>query len=120
MLNKAMLIGRLGGDPEVRYTSNGKPVAGFSLATTEKFTDKTSGERREETQWHRIVAWGKLAEICSQYLRKGSRIYLEGKLVYRKWEDNSGVSRTSADIRMDSMVMLDNKRPDGSAGDVPF
>ena len=120
MLNRVTLIGHLGGDPEVRYTANGKPVANFSLATTEKFTDKTSGQRREETQWHRIVAWGKLAEICSQYLHKGSRVYLEGKLVYRKWEDNSGVSRTSADIRLDSMVMLDNKRADGVADDVPF
>ena len=121
MLNKVMLIGHLGGDPEIRYTAGGTPVAGFNLATTERFTDKATGERREETQWHRIVAWGKLAEICSQYLHKGSRIHLEGKLVYRKWEDKSGESRTSTDIRMTSMVMLDNKRPDGpAASDIPF
>jgi single-strand DNA-binding protein len=113
-------MGHLGGDPEVRYTAGGKPVANFSLATTERFTDKATGERQEETQWHRVVAWGKLAEICSQYLHKGNRIYLEGKLVYRKWEDDSGVSRTSADIRLTSMVMLDSKRPDGSTGDIPF
>jgi len=120
VLNKVTLMGNLGGDPEVRYTVGGKQVANFSLATTERFTDKATGERREETQWHRIVAWGKLAEICSQYLHKGSRVYLEGKLVYRKWEDRDGAARTSSDIRMASMVMLDHKQPDGSVGDIPF
>jgi single-strand DNA-binding protein len=130
MLNKVMLLGHLGGDPEVRYTPGGMTVATFSLATSEKFTDKSTGARREETQWHRIVAWGKLADLCKEYLHKGSRIYLEGKLVYRKWEDNSGVSRVTPEVRMAALTMLDSKpqkgKPQGSKAkqgqdeDVPF
>lgn len=109
-MNKVILVGRLGGDPETKYTPNGKMIARFSLATSERFTDKNTGERREETQWHHIEAWGKLADICSQYLRKGNRIFVEGRLVYRKWQDSSGTNRTAANIRMLSMQMLDGKQ----------
>lgn len=126
-MNKVILVGRLGGDPETRYTPNGKMIARFSLATSEKFTDKTTGERRDETQWHRIEAWGKLADICSQYLRKGNRIFVEGKLVYRKWQDSSGTNRTAANIRMLSMQMLDGKQANNGTQtnayedeDIPF
>ncbi|MFP3867673.1 MAG: single-stranded DNA-binding protein [Desulfobacteraceae bacterium] len=119
MLNKIELIGRLGGDPEVRYTPSGTAVANFSLATSEKFTDQNTGEKREETQWHRCVAWNRLAEICGQYLGKGSLVYVEGKMTYRKWQDNDGNDRYSAEVRVNRMLMLDTKGQGQGQGKPP-
>lgn len=105
MLNKATLIGRLGRDPEVRYMPNGDAVCNFSLATSEKFTDK-SGNKAEKTEWHNIVIYRKLAEIAGQYLKKGSQVYLEGKIQSRKYTDKNGVERTAYEIVCHEMKML--------------
>lgn len=105
-INKVMLIGNLGSDPELRFTPNGVQVANFSLATTESWTDK-SGERQERTEWHRIVLWRRLAEIAGQYLKKGSKIYIEGKLQTRSWEDQNGQKRYTTEVVANSMEMLD-------------
>lgn len=110
-LNKVILIGNLGADPEVRYTGNGQPVANFSLATTERWTNK-EGQREERTEWHRIVAFGRTAEIVGQYLKKGRQIYVEGKLQTRSWEDRDGNKRYTTEIVCNNMQML------GSRGDV--
>ena len=104
-LNKAMLIGNLGKDPEVRYTQSGTAVAGFSIATGEKFKNK-SGEYEERTEWHNVTAWGKLAEICGEYLSKGKTVYIEGRIQARKWQDKDGNDRYSTEIVADKMVML--------------
>jgi single-strand DNA-binding protein len=106
MINKAILIGRLGKDPEVRYTSDGTMVVNFNLATDEQWKDK-DGEKQQKTEWHRIVAWGKLAEICGNYLVKGKLVYVEGKITYRSWEDKEGVKRYSTEIVINDMKMLD-------------
>ena len=111
-VNKVILIGNLGGDPTVRFTPTGTAVANFNIATTERFTNK-SGEKEERTEWHRIVAWGKLAEICQQYLKKGKQVYIEGRLQTRQWEDQQGQKRTSTEIVANNMQML------GRAGDAP-
>ena len=108
MLNKATLIGRLGRDPEVRYMPNGDAVCNFSLATSEKFTDK-SGNKAEKTEWHNIVIYRKLAEIAGQYLKKGSQVYLEGKIQSRKYTDKNGVERTAYEIVCHEMKMLGGK-----------
>ena len=105
MLNKVHLIGRLGRDPEVRYMPNGDAVCNFSLATSEKFTDK-SGNKAENTSWHNIVIYRKLAEIAGQYLKKGSQVYLEGKIQSRKYTDKNGVERTAYEIVCHEMKML--------------
>ncbi|MFP1916003.1 single-stranded DNA-binding protein [Lonsdalea quercina] len=97
-VNKVILVGHLGQDPEVRYTSNGKAVTGLNLATSETWRDKQSGENRENTEWHRIVLFGKLAEVAGEYLRKGSQVYIEGQLRTRKWTDNSGTDRWTTEI----------------------
>ena len=107
-LNKVMLIGNLGKDPEVRYTASGQAVAGFSLATSEKFKGK-SGEWEERTEWHNITLWGKLAEIAGEYLSKGKTVYIEGRLQTRKWQDKSGNDRYTTDIVGDKMQMLSPK-----------
>ncbi|HIJ95060.1 MAG TPA: single-stranded DNA-binding protein [Desulfuromonadales bacterium] len=107
-LNKVMLIGNLGKDPEVRFTASGQAVAGFSLATSEKFKGKT-GEWEERTEWHNITLWGKLAEIAGEYLSKGKTIYLEGRLQTRKWQDKSGNDRYTTEIVGDKMQMLSPK-----------
>src|ERR671922_836310 len=104
-VNKVILVGRLGKDPEVKYTQGGTPVARFSLATDEVWKDQ-SGEKQQRTEWHNIVAWSKLAEICGQYLSKGRLIYLEGRLQTRTWEDKDGNKRSTTEIRADNMVML--------------
>ncbi len=106
MLNKVMLIGRLGADPEVRYTQSGTPVANFNIATSERFTNK-DGEKEERTEWHRIVAWSRLAEICQEYLAKGKLVYIEGKLRTRSWDDRDGVKHYTTEILSQSMQMLD-------------
>ncbi len=107
-VNKVILIGNLGADPEVRYTASGTAVAKFRIATTEKFTDK-DGNRQERTEWHRVVAWRKLAEICGQYLAKGKQVYIEGKIRNDSWEKD-GVKQYSYEIVADNMVMLGGGR----------
>ncbi|MFH1351577.1 MAG: single-stranded DNA-binding protein [Pseudomonadota bacterium] len=104
-INKVILIGRLGRDPEVRYTPSGSAVANFTIATSEQWTGK-DGEKQERTEWHSIVAWGRLGEICGEYLHKGSQIYIEGRIQTRSWEDKEGVKRYKTEIIVQSMQML--------------
>src|SRR6202453_602828 len=104
-VNKVILIGRLGTDPEVRYTSNGGAVANFSLATNESWTDK-SGQKQERTEWHRIVVWGKLAELCGQYLSKGRQAFVEGRLQTRSWEDQQGQKRYTTEVVANTVQFL--------------
>jgi single-strand DNA-binding protein len=108
MVNKAILIGRLGKDPEVRYTPDGTMVTNFNLATDEQWKDK-NGEKVQKTEWHRIVAFGKLAEICGNYLVKGKLIFVEGRIQTRSWEDKEGVKRYTTEIVANNMQMLDSK-----------
>ena len=117
-VNKVILIGNLGADPEVRYTPDGAPVANFNLATSESWNDRTSGEKQERTEWHRLVVWRKLAEIAGQYLKKGSRIYVEGKLQTRSWEDQSGQKRYTTEVVVNDMQMLDSRGEGGGGGGV--
>jgi len=108
-LNRVMLIGNLGKDPEVSYTASGVAVAKFSLATSERWKDE-AGNTQERTEWHNIVVWSKLAEICGQYLKKGSKVFIEGRLQTRSWDDkNSGTKRYTTEIIAQNMVMLDSK-----------
>ena len=119
MVNKALLIGRLGADPEVRYTPDGTMVTNFRLATDLQWKDK-NGEKLQRTEWHRIVAYGKLAEICSNYLAKGKLIFIEGRIQTRSWEDKDGVKRSTTEIVAANMKMLDSKgqmRSQEMAGD---
>lgn len=113
-LNKAMIIGRLTRDPEVRTTSSGQSVASFSLATNRVWKDQ-SGVKQEKSDFHNIVAWGKLADICGQYLGKGRRVYIEGRLQTRDWQGQDGVKRYRTEIVADNMIMLDS-RPAGAPG----
>jgi single-strand DNA-binding protein len=106
-VNKVILIGNLGADPEVRHLQNGASVANFRIATSETYKDKTTGERREQTEWHSIVAWRGLAEITEKYLRKGTKVYVEGKLRTRKWQDKDGIERYTTEVHADEMTMLD-------------
>lgn len=105
MLNKVILIGRLGRDPEVRYMPNGEAVCNFSVATSEKYTDK-NGQRQESTEWHNVTMYRKLAEIAGKYLTKGSQVYLEGKIQSRKYQGKDGIERTAYDIIVNEMKML--------------
>ena len=114
-LNKVMLIGNLGKDPEVRYTTSGQGVASFSIATTEKYKNK-SGDWEEKTEWHNIVLWGKLAEIAKDYLAKGKTVFIEGRLQTRKWQDKDGRDRYTTEIVGDRMQMLSPKGDGGRAG----
>ncbi len=107
-VNKVILIGRLGKDPEVKYTQGGSPVAKFSIATDEVFKDR-AGEQQRRTEWHNIVAWNKLAEICGEYLTKGKQVYIEGSIRSRQWEDQSGNKRTAFEIVAREMKMLGSK-----------
>jgi single-strand DNA-binding protein len=111
-VNKVILIGNLGADPEVRHLQNGASVANFRIATSETYKDKTTGEKREQTEWHSIVAWRGLAEITEKYLRKGSKVYVEGKLRTRQWQDKDGNTKYTTEIHADEMTLLD--RPTGS------
>lgn len=104
-LNKVMLLGRVGKDPEIRYTASGKAVATFSLATSEKWRDQ-DGNDKERTEWHRLVAWGRLGEICGEYLSKGKQVYVEGRIQTREWEDQDGNRRTTVEIIVSDMIML--------------
>jgi len=116
MINKVILVGRLGKDPEIKSTPGGQTVAKFTMATDEKFTDK-SGEKQERTEWHNIVAWARLAEICGQYLRKGSLVYIEGSIRTDSWEDKeSGQKRYRTEIVAREMKMLDRKRDSDEGG----
>ena len=108
-LNKVMIIGRLGRDPEMRYTPSGRPVTTFSVATSRNWTT-SEGERRVETEWFNIVAWGNLAEICKQYLTKGQQVYIEGRLQTRHWDDQEGNKHTSVEINANEMIMLSERR----------
>ena len=115
-VNKVILVGRLGKDPEIRSTPNGNSVAKFSLATDDRYTDK-SGEKQERTEWHNIVAWGKLAEICGQYLRKGKLIYIEGSIRTDSWDDKeTGQKKYRTEIWANQMQMLDRKGDENSGG----
>ncbi|WP_322995199.1 single-stranded DNA-binding protein [Castellaniella sp.] len=116
-LNRATLIGNLGKDPEIRYTPDGAAVCNVSIATTSTWRDKASGERREETEWHRVVFYGRLAEIAGEYLKKGRTVFVEGRLKTRKWQDKeSGADRYSTEIIVEQMQMLGG-REDGQAGE---
>jgi len=115
-VNKVILVGRLGKDPEIRSTPNGNSVAKFSLATDDRYTDK-SGEKQERTEWHNIVAWGKLAEICGQYLRKGKLIYIEGSIRTDTWDDKeTGQKKYRTEIIANQMQMLDRKGDENGGG----
>jgi single-strand DNA-binding protein len=105
MLNKVMLIGNLGADPETRFTQDGTCVCNLRLATTEKFKNR-AGEQQERTEWHRVVLWGRLGEIANQYLSKGARVYIEGKIETRKWQDRDGNDKYTTEIRANEMKML--------------
>lgn len=108
-LNKVMIIGNLGSDPEMRYTPTGRPVTSFSVATSRNWVT-SEGEQREATEWFRVVAWGNLAEICNRYLRKGSRVYVEGRLQTRSWE-NQGQRHYRIEVVANEMVLLDSREP---------
>ena len=112
-INKAILIGNLGQDPEIRYTGNGTAVCNMRVATTERYKD-ASGEMVERTEWHNVVTWARMAEICSEYLRKGSKVYFEGPLQTRSWEDRDGNTRYTTEIRARDMVMLDSRGGNGA------
>ncbi len=114
-VNKVILVGRLGRDPEVRYTPSGVAVANFSMATSEEWKDRDTGEKKERTEWHRIVAWRRLGEICGEYLHKGSQIFIEGKLQTRDWEDRDGNKRYTTEIVAQNMQMLDSPAKEGRA-----
>ena len=109
MLNKVTLIGRLGADPEVRYMPSGGAVTNIGLATTRRWKDRQSGERREETEWHRVAFFNRIAEIAGEYLRKGSLVYIEGRIRTRKWQDQNGQDRYTTEIIAEQMQMLDSK-----------
>ena len=112
-VNKVILVGNLGRDPEVRYSPNGQAVANVTLATSESWKDKTSGEKQERTEWHRVVFFGRLAEIAGEYLKKGAQIYIEGRLQTRKWQDKDGHDRYTTEIVANDMQMLGSR---GGAG----
>jgi len=108
-INKAILIGNLGADPDVRHTAGGSAVTNLSLATSESWRDKQSGEMNEKTEWHRVVMFSRLAEIAGEYLRKGSKVYVEGRLQTRKWQDRDGNDRYTTEIVANEMQMLDGR-----------
>src|SRR3954464_10646068 len=112
-VNKVILVGRLGQNPEVRYTPSGAAVANFSVATNESWTDK-SGQKQERTEWHRVVVWGKLAELCSQYLSKGRQCYVEGRLQTRQWQDKDGQTKYTTEVQAQTVQFLG-----GQAGERP-
>jgi single-strand DNA-binding protein len=113
-VNKAILVGNLGRDPELRHTPNGQAVVNFTLATSESWTDK-SGERQERTEWHRIVVWGRQAEMCAQYLSKGRTVYVEGRIQTREWEDKEGNKRYTTEINASNVNFI-GPRTDGGGG----
>ena len=121
-LNKVCLIGNLGRDPEIRHTQDGRPIANLSIATSESWRDKSSGERKEKTEWHRVTVFSEgLAKVCEQYLKKGSKVYIEGQLQTRKYTDKEGVERYSTEVVLQGfnakLIMLDGKSNGGSRDD---
>jgi single-strand DNA-binding protein len=118
-VNKVIIVGNLGRDPETRYLPSGEAVTNISVATTETWKDKTSGEKKEATEWHRIAFFGRLAEIAGEYLKKGSQVYVEGSLRTRKWQDKDGQDRYSTEIRADEMKMLGRREGGGEARALP-
>ena len=116
-VNKVILIGNLGQDPEVRFMPNGAAVANITIATSESWKDKNTGEKKEVTEWHRVVFYRKLAEIVGEYLKKGSKVYIEGKLKTRKWTDKNGVDRWTTEIVSDNMQMLDGRSGGSGSGE---
>ena len=112
-VNKAIIVGNMGKDPEVRYTASGEAMCNITVATSENWKDKATGEKKELTEWHRISFFGKLAEICGQYLKKGSQVYVEGSIRTRKWTDKDGQERYTTEIRGDEMKMLGSKSDGG-------
>jgi single-strand DNA-binding protein len=108
-VNKVIIVGNLGRDPETRYLPSGEAVTNISVATTDTWKDKTSGEKKEATEWHRVSFFGRLAEIAGEYLKKGSQVYVEGSLRTRKWQDKEGKERTTTEIRADTMQMLGSR-----------
>src|SRR5205809_2416585 len=115
-VNKVTLLGRLGRDPEMKYTGSGTPFCRFSIATDEGWTDKATGEKQERTEWHNIVVWDRLAEICNEYLRKGRLVYIEGALQTREWDDQDGNKRKTTEIRARDMVMLGGSPGESTGG----
>jgi single-strand DNA-binding protein len=115
-INKVILVGRLGRDPELKYTASGTPFCRFSMATDDSWVDKGSGEKTERTEWHNIVVWNKLAEICNTYLTKGKMVYIEGSLQTREWDDKEGVKRKTTEIRCNDMMMLGGPGGGGGGG----
>lgn len=118
-INKVILIGNLGQDPEVRFTPSGTAVANLNLATSDTWMDRQSGQRQERTEWHRVVLFNKTAEIAQQYLKKGSKVYIEGRLQTRKWQDQNGQDRYSTEIVANDMQMLDGRTGDFQGGGAP-
>lgn len=116
-VNKVILVGNLGRDPEVRYAPSGDAICNITIATTDSWRDKQSGEKREATEWHRVVFFGRLAEIAGEYLKKGRSVYVEGRLQTRKWQDKDGQDRYTTEIRADQMQMLGGGR---EGGDAPY
>jgi single-strand DNA-binding protein len=118
-VNKVILIGNLGADPEIRATATGESICNLRLATTEKWKDKSTGEARETTEWHRVVLYRRLAEIAGEYLRKGSSVYIEGRLRTRKWQDKEGKERVTTEIEGNELKMLGSKPSDGTSQPSP-
>jgi single-strand DNA-binding protein len=112
-INKVIIVGRLGNDPEVRYTPSGAAVANFSVATSEEWKDKNTGEKKERTEWHRIVAWNKLGELCGEYLSKGRQVYVEGRLQTRSYDDKEGVKRYTTEIVASDVQFLGGRESAG-------
>jgi len=108
-VNKVIIVGNLGNDPEVRYSNNGAAIANISVATSDSWKDKNTGEKQEKTEWHRVVMFNRLGEIAGEYLRKGSKVYIEGKLQTRKWQDQSGQDKYTTEIVANEMQMLDSR-----------
>jgi len=125
-VNKVILIGRLGKDPDVRYTQSGTAVANFSIATSEEWKDKNTGQKQSKTEWHRIVAWRKLAELCSEYLQKGSEVYVEGSLQTKEWETNDGQKRRTTEVLAHNIQFIigsrdqQNRQETVAEDDLPF
>ncbi|MCP4637072.1 MAG: single-stranded DNA-binding protein [Methyloversatilis sp.] len=115
-VNKVIIVGNLGRDPETRYAPNGDAICNITVATTDSWKDKQTGERKEQTEWHRVSFYGRLAEIAGQYLRKGSPVYVEGSLRTRKWQDKEGQDRYTTEIRAEQMQMLGSRQGAGGEG----
>ena len=118
-VNKVILVGNLGKDPESRYMPNGKAVTNFSVATTDSWKDKQTGEQREQTEWHNIVMYERLAEVAAEYLKKGSQVYIEGRLRTRKWQDKEGRDRYTTEVIANDMQMLGSRQGSGGGGGSP-